>query len=213
MRTNTQIQKIIENRIREFEILGNSGTVIFDFLPFLNLKIKATVENELVFCISTANSSAVAGLYLQKLLENVNLKTIDHEKIEEYLKKVGVRFYKRKALYVEKAITNFDVIEKILEMKDKKARERLVKTVKGFGYKEASHFLRNVGRKDLAIIDRHILKWLHENDLINEIPKSLTGKKYVKIEKILGELSLEKNMSLAELDLYLWYEMTGKILK
>lgn len=207
------IEKIIKSRIKEFEILGNEGFVIFDFSPFLNLKVKATIQSELAFCISTANSSAISGLYFQKLLEDVNLNTIQHKKIEEYLKKAGVRFHTRKALYVKEALTNFDVINKILGMEDKRARGTLVKIVKGLGYKEASHFLRNVGGKDVAIVDRHILKWLHEKVLINEIPKSLTRRKYIKIEKILEELSLEKNMSLAELDLYLWYDKTKKVLK
>ncbi|RLI73197.1 hypothetical protein DRO97_07950 [Archaeoglobales archaeon] len=65
----------------------------------------------------------------------------------------------------------------------------------------------------MTIIDRYILKWLYENSLIDEIPKSLNQKKYKKIEKIVEDLSSEKNMSLAELDLYLWYEKTKKVLK
>jgi N-glycosylase/DNA lyase len=85
--------------------------------------------------------------------------------------------------------------------------------VKGLGYKEASHFLRNIGRKDVAIIDRHILRWLKENGYINEIPNSLSARSYKKIEKILKKIGEERDLSLAELDLILWFRKTGKILK
>ena len=38
-------------------------------------------------------------------------------------------------------------------------REWLVENVRGMGYKESSHFLRNIGLgENIAILDRHILK-------------------------------------------------------
>ena len=59
-------------------------------------------------------------------------------------------------------------------------REWLVKNVKGLGYKEASHFLRNIGKsEDLAILDRHILKNLQDLKVINDIPKKLPTQKYL----------------------------------
>ena len=78
--------------------------------------------------------------------------------------------------------------------------------------KEASHFLRNVGYFDLAIIDKHIINLLVAENLI-ERPKSLSAKKYVEIENILRDLARETGTTLGELDLYLWYEQTGKVLK
>lgn len=51
-------------------------------------------------------------------------------------------------------------------------------------YKEASHFLRNVGfGEDIAILDRHILKNLVKLEVINELPKTLTPKLYLEIEE------------------------------
>ena len=73
------------------------------------------------------------------------------------------------------------------------------------GYKEASHFLRNVGYHQVAILDRHILRVLNENGLIGEIPKSLTPKKYKEIERIVLELTKETEVFPSEMDLYLWY--------
>jgi N-glycosylase/DNA lyase len=78
--------------------------------------------------------------------------------------------------------------------------------------KEASHFLRNIGRQDIAIVDRHILRWLAEKEYIEKIT-TMTERKYVKIEKTLSEIAEELDCSLAELDLRIWAEMTGKVLK
>lgn len=78
--------------------------------------------------------------------------------------------------------------------------------------KEASHFLRNIGYKNLAIIDFHILDLLEEYKLI-EKPKTLSPKNYIEIENVLRELAQKTNTKLGELDLYLWYKETGKILK
>ena len=78
--------------------------------------------------------------------------------------------------------------------------------------KEASHFLRNIGYKNLAIIDFHILDLLEKHRLI-EKPKTLSPKNYAIIENILKSIAQKTNTSLGELDLYLWYKETGKILK
>ncbi len=42
-----------------------------------------------------------------------------------------------------------------LERRDWLAQE---KQIKGLGYKEASHFLRNIGLKGHAILDKHVLR-------------------------------------------------------
>ncbi len=91
-------------------------------------------------------------------------------------------------------------------------REWLVKNIKGIGYKEGSHFLRNIGYKNLAIVDFHILDLLVQYELI-EKPKVLTKKIYLDIENLLKRIAKELNLNLAELDLFLWYLETGKILK
>jgi len=63
-------------------------------------------------------------------------------------------------------------------------------------------------------------KWAHnlldlmvENKLIKEKPKSLTNKTYFEIENKFRVLADKLEMSLAELDLYMWYMKTGEILK
>jgi N-glycosylase/DNA lyase len=100
----------------------------------------------------------------------------------------------------------------ILSLEREERREWLVKNIKGFGFKEASHFLRNIGFDDYAIIDSHILDLLERYKFIKQ-PKTLTRKKYMEIEKILQTIATQTNLTLAELDLYLWYMETGKIFK
>ena len=73
--------------------------------------------------------------------------------------------------------------------------------------------MRNVGYDDVAIIDRHILRELYENNYIDEIPKTLSRRKYLEIENILRDIGEEVNLKLSELDLYIWYLRTGKVLK
>ena len=73
-------------------------------------------------------------------------------------------------------------------MKGEERREWLVKNIKGLGFKEASHFLRNIGFDDYAIIDSHILDLLERYKFIKP-PKTLTRKKYMEIEKILQTIA------------------------
>ena len=97
----------------------------------------------------------------------------------------------------------------------KERREKLVKDIKGLGMKEASHFLRNIGFKDVAIVDFHIIDLLNREKLVNFDRKKggLSKQKYLEIEKVLEDLGKKVGLDLAELDLYLWYMETGKVLK
>jgi len=89
-----------------------------------------------------------------------------------------------------------------------------VENIKGFGWKEASHYLRNIGYFDLAIIDRHIINNLLEHKILDLDPKKgLTKKRYLLVEKILELVSEELGILPGELDLYMWYRKTGKVLK
>jgi N-glycosylase/DNA lyase len=130
------------------------------------------------------------------------------------LKRSGHRFPNIRAKYIVEARMHEESINKIILSSgdEQEQRDWLVNNIKGIGYKEASHFLRNVGFTDLAIIDFHIIDLLTRLGLIQK-PKSLGKKKYVEIEKLLRSVSRKLNMNLAELDLYMWYAETGKILK
>jgi len=93
-------------------------------------------------------------------------------------------------------------------------RDWLVENIKGLGYKEASHFLRNIGfGEEIAILDRHILRNLEKIGVIDEIPQSLSRSKYLQIEKAMAEFSKNIRIPLSHLDLLLWYKETGEIFK
>ena len=96
---------IIKKRLREFKKLGEKGRVVFNFRPFLELELSATVLTELLFCIAAANSSAKSAIFFQKRIENV--KVLERDFLENVLKQCGVRFYRRKARYMERAVKNW----------------------------------------------------------------------------------------------------------
>lgn len=174
--------------------------------------------SELCFCILTANSSAHMGIKVQDALGDKFTK-LTQKDLSRELRKLGYRFYNKRADYIFEARKHAPgfrgrILKLVEEGGTRNAREWLVQNVKGIGYKEASHFLRNVGYKDVAILDRHILRILHANGLIPEMPKSgLERSTYLKYENLMRIMSFKVRLNLAALDLYLWYLQTGKVLK
>lgn len=203
--TYEQIKREIESRIEDFRNIWEKGD--------------ERIFEELTFCIFTPQSKAkVCWNTVQKLKEDDILLDACEEKISDNINKV--RFRNNKASYLVEAREKFmdediSLKEKISQFEDQKeAREWIVDNVKGLGYKEASHFLRNIGKgDDLAILDRHILKNLVDLEVIEEEPNTLTRKKYLEIEKKMKEFSDKVGIPLGHLDLVLWYEETGYIFK
>ncbi len=193
-----EIGDLVKEKIREFEKNGKSNKKIF---------------LELCFCILTANFNAKRAIEIQQKIGDKFL-SLSEKELEKKLREFGHRFPKTRARYIVEARKYKDSIKKIIESfsDEKEAREWLSQNIKGIGYKEASHFLRNIGYKNLAIIDFHILDFLEKSNIIKR-PKSLTKKNYLEIENILSKIARKLDLSLAELDLYLWYAETGKILK
>ena len=167
---------------------------------------------EACFCILTPQSSAKLCWNAVLELKKDNFKEVNLNP-KSYLSKV--RFYNNKSKYLLELKEKWHLIEKALnEIKEvKELREFLVKNVKGYNYKESSHYLRNIGYRNLAILDRHILKNLYKLNVINEIPKSLTEKKYFEIENKFKEFSNKINIPLDELDLLFWSLETGEVFK
>ena len=87
------------------------------------------------------------------------------------------------------------------------------KNIKGIGYKEASHFLRNIGFSGYAILDKHILNTLHELGVIASPKPPSTRDRYLQIEDRLKGFADDLGIHIDELDLLLWSEKTGEILK
>jgi N-glycosylase/DNA lyase len=180
---------------------------------FMELNGKGNEEwfSEMCFCILTANSSAEMGIKIQNELGSKFL-SLSEDELRRELKRLGYRFYNVRARYIVEARRYSNIKDIVQSFKPFEAREWLVKNVKGLGYKEASHFLRNVGYMDFAILDRHILRVMHDYGLI-EMPKSLSRKRYLEIEEVFRDLAVETGLSAGGLDLYIWYMRTGEVLK
>lgn len=168
---------------------------------------------ELCFCILTPQSNARhCDKAIQELKKRNLLFTGRVGAIRRILKGRS-RFHNKKAEYIVNARRLFN--KEILGQNDAKAiRNDLVKTIKGIGYKEASHFLRNIGLgADVAILDRHILKNLRIYGIINKAPSSLTTKTYLDIEDKARRFAKRIRIPLEELDLLFWSKETGEIFK
>ncbi|MGV9141683.1 MAG: N-glycosylase/DNA lyase, partial [Promethearchaeota archaeon] len=160
-----------------------------------------------------ANCGAEKCIEIHEQIKEDFLAFSQHQLAEKF-KELGYRFPNIRSEYVVEARKKINELKKALNSKrnDKELRAWVVKNIKGLGWKEGSHFLRNIGYNNLAIIDRHIIDILVNNELVERY-KTLTKKRYLEIEEILENLGKDLNLNLAELDLYLWYLETGKILK
>ncbi len=85
--------------------------------------------------------------------------------------------------------------------------------VKGIGYKEASHFLRNIGFKGYGILDKHIIRSLHELKVIDSPKPPATRGQYLEVESRMRQFADHTGINFDELDLLLWSMKTGEILK
>ena len=195
----SDIKKKIDKRIGEFKKTGKKGN--------------KEIFKELCFCLLTANYDAQKAINIQNKIQNGFIEYSEN-KLSDKLKKLGYRFPNVRAKYIAEARKHKGSLKKIICtcQTDKGRREWFAENVKGLGYKEASHFLRNIGHQDCAIIDFHIIDILVRHKIIKK-PKTLTKKVYLKVEKQLSIIAKNLKLSLAELDLYLWYMETGKVLK
>jgi len=145
----SQIKKVIDASIREFKENGK--------------KSSDEIFKELCFCILTANFNAERSIKIQEVLGD-DLLTLQESLLARKLKELGHRFPETRAKYIVKARKYKDSLKDIIN----KLREWLVKNIKGIGYKEASHFLRNIGYTNFAIIDFHIIDILARYKLIKK---------------------------------------------
>lgn len=195
----SSIKNIVDQRLRQFTELGKSSS--------------KELFKELCFCILTANCGAERCMEVQSHIGE-GFVTLSEPQLAVELRRLGHRYPNIRARYIIEARRYKDTIKEVIGAFDESvhARAWLVKNIKGIGYKEASHFLRNIGYTDLAIIDFHIIDVLTRYGIIKR-PKTLTRNRYSEIEDQLEEIAKKSDLNLAELDLYLWYMETGKILK
>lgn len=197
----------IKARLAEFAAIWEHGT-------------DEKLWEEMVFCFFTGGCSARMGLRSVEAVRSL-LQDGTNEELMNAL--VGKHRYPRaRAGYI---VASRDFLQAHCGMRirqklesftsDLERRDWLVKEkgIKGLGYKEASHFLRNIGLKGYAILDKHILRSMSELGLIDDPTPPNTRTKYLNFENKLKELAERTGVDFDELDLVLWSMKTGEILK
>jgi len=187
----------IRKRLGEFKKLKNAA------------KEKKFLELCYCLCTPLSNAKKVYGIVNEKN-RKVLLKGSEKEVVR--LLKGNCRFHNNKSRYIVEARDFLNSLNK-LPKHGFEARELLIKKVKGLGYKEASHFLRNIGYKDLAILDGHIINSLFELGIFKNNNRPSSKEEYLRMEQEMKRFAKQIRIGLDELDLLLWSNKTGEILK
>lgn len=171
---------------------------------------------ELCYCLLTPSTQAINALYAVEQLKSNRFFEKPFNPVH-ILRDKGhyIRFHNTKAKRLFNAKEIWNQIEQVLYANESVSakREQLVRLVDGFGYKEASHFLRNIGYDGVAILDRHILRNLSNYGVIDSEGKISTSKNYLRVESKFYEFSKTIGITLEELDLLFWAKETGFVLK
>jgi len=179
------------------------------------------IFEELCYCILTAGSSARMGMRTVKALRDI-LRTGSENELQQRAKAHSARFWRLRPSYIIHTREYLNdacglKLKQLIGSFDCPATRRDFfaknKGVKGLGYKEASHFLRNIGFPGYAILDKHILNSLREMGVISERMRPTSRAGYLSIEKNLMRFAQEIGIDMDHLDLLLWSRKTGEILK
>lgn len=179
------------------------------------------IFEELCYCILTAGSSARMGMRTVAALRDI-LHSGSERELQQRAREQHARFWRLRPSYI---VRTRDYLAEVCGMNLRQLLESFPcsetrrdffaqnKSVKGLGYKEASHFLRNIGFSGYAILDKHILNSLRELGVIpNRMqPKGRAG--YLEAERRLAEFAADIGIDMDHLDLLLWSRKTGEILK
>lgn len=177
------------------------------------------IAKEFFFCLLTPQCKAkVCWNNIEMLYKTGILQKGSRKEIAENLS--GIRFRNNKAGYIVEAREKFFnggcSIKDVIDSNDNPfvLREYIVENVRGMGWKEASHFLRNIGKGDcFAILDRHILKGLVMCSVIDRIPESLNKKRYLQIEENMKKFADRICIPFPHLDFVFWYFFHKEVFK
>jgi len=188
-------KKEIESRLKDFK----------------NLE-EVEQQKEFMFCLLTPQSNAQkCWEAVEQISENSNSNEND---IKSILKS-KTRFHNNKTRYLLEARQVWNNIkQKLSSQNTKELRNWLAANVRGYGLKEASHFLRNIGKSnnEIAILDRHILKNLEALNIIKD--KKIKSKKdYLEKEQKYLDFAKQTGIPADELDLLFWSRENGEIFK
>ncbi len=199
----------IRARLAEFRAIWRTGS-------------DAQLWEELVFCIFTAGASARMGLRAVEATRPL-LMHGRSDQMTLALKRAGAhRFPVARPGYIvvtRKYLNEYcgmGLRRKLRSFSDPiERRDWLAQEgrIKGLGYKESSHFLRNIGLKGYAILDKHVWRCLADLSLVAGSSPPTTRIRYLETEKTLSLFARDIRIDVDELDLVLWSLKTGEILK
>lgn len=215
----------------EFFIMTKPDAALPDFFKEKYLELKPRIIEKLdeyaavpesdyfyefCFCLMTPQSKAANAYAVEKKLRERNFreKPFDPTPLLRDNRHY-IRFHNQKAKRLLAARELFPEISEILKS-DNSTRDKrflIYQKTNGYGMKEASHFLRNIGYRDMAILDRHILKHMITCGMYDEIPKVASPKRYVEIEREFLDFADNVKIPIDELDLLFWSWETGVFLK
>ena len=207
--THAARRKEIGARLNEFSEIWRSGS-------------DDRLWEELVFCIFTAGASARMGLTAVEAVRPF-LANGRQRDMTRAIRSAGAhRFPVERPGYIVvtrsylREHCNMALRQKLrsfrdpLERRDWLAQE---KRIKGLGYKESSHFLRNIGIRGYAILDKHVMSCLHDLNIVETAKPPATRTRYLEVEEKLKRFSGDLGIDFDELDLVLWSMKTGEVLK
>jgi N-glycosylase/DNA lyase len=171
---------------------------------------------ELCFCICTPQSKAESALQVQQKLMQADFYNKPFIATDILADRAHyIRFHNQKAIRLYNLVEQFPDILKIVNsgISNFDKRNVLKKEINGFGLKESSHFLRNIGYSNLAILDRHILKHLLNCGVIDEIPKNINNKLYFEIEHKMSLFADAVGIPMDCIDLLFWSFSAQAIIK
>ena len=202
-------RKEIRARLREFRRVWQTAS-------------DARLWEEMVYCIFTAGASAKMGLRSVEAVRPLLAKGQQQAMTRALVAAGAHRFPNARPAYV---VTTRDYLQSSFSMR---LRERLLSfsdpferrdwlatepRIKGLGYKEASHYLRNIGFKGYSILDKHIVRCLAELGVIDSPKPPATRQRYLESESRMRRFAAAAGIDFDELDLVLWSIKTGEILK
>lgn len=178
---------------------------------FKNLSVEEQ-RKEFMFCTLTPQSNAQRCWQAVEQLSP--LKNPTEKQIIEILK-TKTRFHNNKTRYLIENKAKWNNLRVALNNPNiKELRNYIAENVKGYGLKEASHFLRNIGKSNsqIAILDRHILKNLKALGVIED-DKIKSKKDYLEKEAKYLDFAQKANIPADELDLLWWSQENGEVFK
>lgn len=196
----------INSQLNEFEIVHKSAD-------------DRRVFEELTFCILTSAVGPKVGAKSLEAIKDILLEGTEEE-IQEKL--TGVHKYPEKAYYIvhtrnylkdEYGLKLMNLIDSYKDPLELREFFALNKDVKGLGLTQASHFLRNIGIKGYAMLDRNVVRSLYDLGILESAKPPTTKKKYYEAEEKMKEFAQELDIEVEELDMVLWAMKTGHIPK